>query len=131
MQKSLVALLFFMSLACKLHAQQPEDKDALQQQRDQLHREIDATERQLSEIRKSTKVNLGELTVFNKKINLQGNVIDNINHQIRALNDNIYLAQKDINQMSRVLDTLKQEYANSMVYAYKNRNDYDLLNFIF
>ena len=33
--------------------------------------------------------------------------------------------------MSRILDTLKKEYANSMVYAYKNRSNYDFLNFIF
>ena len=33
--------------------------------------------------------------------------------------------------MTRILDTLKQEYAKSMVYAYKNRSNYDFLNFIF
>ena len=33
--------------------------------------------------------------------------------------------------MSRILDTLKQEYSNSMVYAYKSRSNYDFLNFIF
>ena len=33
--------------------------------------------------------------------------------------------------LAKVLDTLKQEYAKSMVYAYKNRSNYDFLNFIF
>jgi septal ring factor EnvC (AmiA/AmiB activator) len=33
--------------------------------------------------------------------------------------------------MKRILDTLKQEYGKSMVYAYKNRSNYDFLNFIF
>ncbi len=131
MQKPLVAILFFVSMAFRVIAQQTDNPDALQQQRDQLRKEIDATEQQLKETRKSARVNIGQLTLINKKMDLQGNVIDNINHEIRSLNDNMYLAQKEINRMSRVLDTLKEEYANSMVYAYKNRNNYDLLNFIF
>jgi septal ring factor EnvC (AmiA/AmiB activator) len=39
--------------------------------------------------------------------------------------------QRDINRYDKLLDTLKQEYAKSMVYAYKNRSNYDFLNFIF
>ena len=49
----------------------------------------------------------------------------------KDLNDNIYLSQLEINKMKRILDTLKQEYAKSMVYAYKNRSNYDFFNFIF
>ncbi len=50
---------------------------------------------------------------------------------LRLLDNNIYTLQKDINKYNRMLDTLKQEYAKSMVYAYKNRSSYDFLNFIF
>ncbi len=131
MQKPFITILFFVSIAANAVAQQQDSPDALQQQRDQLKNEIDATQKQLDETRKTARVNIGQLTLINKKMDLQENVIGNINHEIRSLNDNIYLAQKEINRMSRVLDTLKLEYANSMVYAYKNRNNYDLLNFIF
>jgi len=130
MQKPLATFLFFVLMAGKVMAQQT-DPNALQQQREQLRKEIDATEQQLNETKKSAKVNIGQLSLINRKLDLQGNIIDNINHEIRSLNDNMYLAQKEINRMSRVLDTLRQEYANSMVYAYKNRSNYALLNFIF
>ncbi len=110
---------------------QTEDKDALQKQREKLKQEIAETEKALSAVRKTAKVNIGGLTLINKKINLQGNVIDNIAGEIKTLNSNIYNSQKEINNLSRVLDTLKVEYAKSMVYAYMNRSNYDFMNFIF
>lgn len=124
-------IIVFFLISISAIAQQPADKDALQKQREQLKKEIAETEKSLEETRKTAKVNIGELTLINKKMDLQGNVIDNINSEIKGLNDNIYLSQLEINKMSRILDTLKQEYAKSMVYAYKNRSNYDFLNFIF
>ena len=73
------------------NAQQPEDKDALQKQREQLKKEIAETEKALNETRKTAKVNIGQLSLINKKMDLQGNVIDNINGEIKNLNNNIYL----------------------------------------
>ena len=131
MQKIIVITLTFLLFLFKATAQQPDDKDALQQQREQLKREIAETEKALNETRKTAKVNIGQLSLINKKMDLQGNVIDNISSEIKNLNNNIYLAQKEVNKMSRILDTLKQEYSNSMVYAYKSRSNYDFLNFIF
>ncbi len=131
MPKKIVILLSLFIYSLSAVAQQPADKDALQKQREQLKREIAETERSLEETRKTAKVNIGQLSLINKKMDLQGSVIDNINAEIKNLNDNIYLSQLEINKMSRILDTLKQEYAKSMVYAYKNRSNYDFINFIF
>ena len=131
MQKTLVIAITFLLFLFKATTQQTDHKDALQQQREQLKKEIDETEKALNETRKTAKVNIGQLSLINKKMDLQGNVIDNISSEIKNLNNNIYLSQKEVNKMSRILDTLKEEYANSMVYAYKNRSNYDFLNFIF
>ena len=129
-KKIITAFLFFL-FALPAFSQQPVDKDALQKQRDQLKKDIAKTEEELIETQKTTKVNLGQLSLINKKLNLQGNVIDNISGEIKNLNDNIYLSQLEINKIRRILDTLKVEYAKSMVYAYKNRSNYDFINFIF
>lgn len=131
MQRKIVTILVFIFFTLNAGAQQPEDKDALQKEREKLKQEIAETEKALAEVRKTAKVNIGGLTLINKKIDLQGNVIDNISGEIKNLDNNIYTAQKDIQKMSRVLDTLKEEYAKSMVYAYMNRSNYDYLNFIF
>jgi murein hydrolase activator len=131
MQKTFVISLTFFLIAFCAKAQQQVDKDALQRQREQLRKEIEQTEKALNETRKTAKVNIGQLSLINKKMDLQGNVIENIHGEINSLNNDITLAQREVNKMSRILDTLKHEYANSMVYAYKNRSNYDFLNFIF
>src|ERR1700733_12586647 len=102
MQKKIVTALPFLFIFLSVLAQQPEDKDALQKEREQLKKEIAETEKALNETRKTTKVNMGQLTLINKKMDLQENVIDNISGEIKNLNNNIFLDQKEVNKMSRI-----------------------------
>lgn len=108
-----------------------QNKDELQKQRQQLRKEIEETEKILNQTKKTTKENLGQLSLINKRLDLQGNVIENISGQLKHIENDIYKSQREVNKLSRILDTLKQEYAKSMIYAYKNRNSYDFLSFIF
>ena len=124
-------LLFIPCLLLIACIAQAQSKEELQRQRQLLTQEIQQTEKVLNETRKTTKENLGQLSLINKRLDLQGNVINNITGQIRHINSDITKSQREINKINRRLDTLKEEYAKSMVYAYKNRNNYDVLNFIF
>lgn len=125
-------LLVVFLFCCSLFATaQQQDKNALQKQRDQLKNDIAETQKILDETKKTTSVNIGQLSLIDKKLTLQNNVVSSINNEIKTLTDDIYLSQLEINKMKRVLDTLKVEYANSMVYAYKNSSNYNFLNFIF
>ena len=62
---------------------------------------------------------------------MQERYLNNINREIRYLNDDIYYSTLEIIKMRKQLDTLKAQYFRSVVYAYKNRSNYDFLNFIF
>ena len=106
-------------------------REELEKQRAELKREIDETQKLLSSNKTVTKQNLTTLTLYTTKYNLQGRVLENIGKDLRILDNNIYSIQKDVNRYDRLLDTLKQEYAKSMVYSYKNRGNYEFINFIF
>lgn len=110
---------------------QPQSREQLEKQRQELRKEIEQTEQLLRKNKAATKENLLQWKLINKKVSLQSRVIDNISKDLTVLNNNIYTIQKDINRYNRLLDTLKREYAKSMVYAYKNRGNYEFLNFIF
>ena len=122
-----VVVLFFSVVAIA----QPGTREELEKQRQQLKKELEQTERMLNENKAKSKENYVQWKLINDKVNLQDRIIDNINRDINLLDNNLYTTQKDINRYDRLLDTLKQEYAKSMVYAYKNRSNYDFLNFIF
>ncbi len=124
----LIISLLYLNTAL---AQSSANKDDLLKQRQQLKKEIEETEKILNETRTTTKANIGILNTINKRINLQDNVIENIAGQLKFIESDINNSQKEVSKLSKVLDTLKQEYAKSMVYAYKTRNNYDFLNFIF
>ncbi len=130
MHKIILTVAVCFLFDCTL-AQSAGNKDELQRQREQLKKEIEQTEKILKETRTTTKANVGQLNTINKRISLQDNVIDNITGQLKFIETDIYKSQREVNKLVKVLDTLKQEYARSMEYAYRNRNSYDFLNFIF
>lgn len=122
---------FVLFLLISFAYAQPQTREELEKQRQQLKKELEQTELELKNNRAKTKANLLEYGLINKKVALQDRVIDNISRDLSMLNNNIYTIQRDINKYDRILDTLKKEYAKSMVYAYKNRSNYNFLNFLF
>ncbi len=124
-----IIIFFFLSIIfANVVAQPPEQ---LEKQRMEIKKELEKTQSLLNKNKALTSENLLQWRLISKKVNLQGKVVENINNDLKNLNNNIYLIQKDINRYDRILDTLKAEYAKSMVYAYKNRSNYEFLNFIF
>ncbi len=130
MVKTIFTAILFLLTGFMANAQQP-TREELEKQRQQLKKEIEQTEKMLNENKARTKENFVQWKLVNEKVNLQDRVIENINRDIDLLDNNIYTIQRDVHRYDRLLDTLKQEYAKSMVYAYKNRNNYEFLNFIF
>ena len=130
MAKLILSTIIFLVFSQMVTAQQP-TREELEKQRQELKKEIEQTERLLNDNKTKTKENFVQWKLINNKVNLQDRVIENINRDIDLLDNNMYRIQREINRYDKLLDTLKQEYAKSMVYAYKNRGSYDFLNFIF
>ena len=123
--------IFFVIICFFSNATVAQNRDELEKQRQQLKREIDETQKLLNSNKQVTEQSLTTLSLYINKVNLQDRVIENIGKDLHILDNNIYSIQKDVNRYDRLLDTLKQEYAKSMVYTYKNRGNYEFLNFIF
>ncbi len=130
MIKFIFTALIFIAAALNAVAQ-PQTREELEKQRAELKREIEQTEKLLNNNKAQTKENLLQYKLITNKVNLQDRVIENISKDLNMLDNSMYTISKDIKRYDRLLDTLKQEYAKSMVYAYKNRSSYDFLNFIF
>lgn len=113
-------------------AQDPiEDKAQLERERQAIQNEIKEIQGMYNKVRGQKKQTLGQLNLLQRKINLQNKYISNINKQLRFIDNDIYRSNVEVYRLQRQLDTLKVEYARSVVYAYKNRSTYDFLNFIF
>ncbi len=129
MTKKLLLPLFLLMVAGFTASSQ--DKSQLENERKAIQKELSEIQGLYNKVRGQSKKTLGELNVLNRKINLQEQYIGNINKEIRNINDDIYLSNIEIYRLQKQLDTLKSQYAKTVVYAYKNRSSYDYLNFIF
>ncbi len=128
MLKKLITCFFAFVLAGSLVAQTSED---LRKQQAEIQREINELKKSLLSTRKNKKASLGELAAVKRKIQLREQAINNISSQIDVIQGTINQSRNDIIKLKRELDTLKVQYEKSVVYAYKNRSNYDFLNFVF
>ena len=123
-----IPILIFVSINLPAQTQ---DKSQMEKERAELQKEINEIQSTYDKIRAQKKESQGQLTLLNRKINLQERYINNISKELRYIDDDIYLSNLEIRRLQGQLDTLKSQYAKSVVYAYKNRSNYDYLNFIF
>lgn len=121
-------LAFIFTFFCTAEAQTREE---LERQRKELSKELAESQKLLNNVNAETKNGLTTYTMFENRAQIQNKVVNNITKDINILDNNIVGIQRDVNRYDKLLDTLQQEYAKSMVYAYKNRGSYEFLNFIF
>ncbi len=132
MRKILLLPWLLIGLTGMLLAQPPgQDKSQLEKERQDIQKELTEIQGLYNKVKGQTKQTLGQLNILNRKINLQEQYIGTISKEIRSIDDDVYLSNLEIYRLNRQLDTLKAQYARTVVYAYKNRSNYDFLNFIF
>ena len=130
MKKRIYLLFVLVFSACFLFAQ-TEDKAQLERERQEIQKEIKEIQNEYDKLKGKTKQIVGQYNLIDRKIRLQNKYISNISKELRMIDDDIYLSNVEIYRLSKLLDTLKAQYSRSVVYAYKNRSNYDFLNFIF
>jgi len=132
MLKMMLTVFLAMSVSVALFAQQqPGSSDELKRKQAEIQREIDELRSTLKDTKKNTKAGLLQLAMVQKKLRLREQAIGNISQQINMIEGTIGKSKNEIGRLKSELDTLKLGYAKSIVYAYKNRSNYDFLNFIF
>lgn len=125
----LTALISLFTLASV--AQQPGERARMENERKALQKELKEMQDEYSKIKGKKKVTLGQLNALQRKMDLQERYIGNVSKELKILSDEVYLSTLEINHLQRQLDSFKQQYARSVIYAYKNRSNYNVLNFIF
>ncbi|MEP6513105.1 MAG: peptidoglycan DD-metalloendopeptidase family protein [Parafilimonas sp.] len=125
------SLLSFILLMLFLAGSTQETKEEIQKKQQQLQKELTELNKTLSQIKASKKQSLGQLSLVQRKIAARQELINSINKEVKRLSNEIYTNSLEIYRLKKELDTLKLNYSKSLVFAYKNRSNYDYLNFIF
>lgn len=125
---SIILITVFATWATPTFSQ---TKDELEGQRKQIQKEIDDLRQSQNSVKKSKKESLDQLARVRNLIKKRDAIIETINRQVRLIDEDIFTNNREIYRLTKELDTLKEQYAKTIEYAYKNRSNYDMLNFIF
>lgn len=133
-KKFLAASLLLLLFLVRGLAQTPapaQTRSDLEKERAAIQKEIEDVKRSLDETHKNKRETLGQLALLQRRLRLRESAINNINAQINMIEGDMNESWREILKLRNELDTLRIQYAQSIVFAYKNRSSYDFLNFIF
>ena len=103
----------------------------LKRKRASLDKQIDYTNKLLSETRSDQRMSQTELVLLNKQITLREAKINNLSSEIRNLDQQIAEKQSVIDATEEDLARLREEYSRMIANAWKSRSNNDQLLYIF
>lgn len=72
-----------------------------------------------------------EVNALSRQLNLREDKIKTINSELRIINNNIQQNTKAVNQLKAALEKMRQDYEKMVLFAFRNKNSYNKLMFIF
>lgn len=125
----IVCLIGFLILAESVSAQSTSEK--LKKEQDKLEKKISTNKSLLTKMKSNTQASLNELRLIDNQIQMREELVRNYDHQIRGAEMRISEKGNEVTELNARLVTLKKQYKDLVLYAYKHRNKYGKMMFIF
>jgi len=123
----LSVIVFFFALATG-HAQSSAE---LKKQRERLNREIEQLNQSLKTTSSDRSLSLKQVNALNTQLRLREQKISTINKEIRLISNQIASHNKTIQNLRDQLAKLREDYESMIMFAFRNRNAYNKMMFIF
>ena len=117
--KLITILILLLAVTAGASAQSAKEYE---QKKARLEREIAIIDRQLAENSSRSTSLMADLFLIRKNVANRKELVAESDRQIKRLNDQIYLTQREINRKQARIDTLSAHYSKLVVSAYKNRD---------
>lgn len=131
LKRTAMITLIVMLLVWLVAGLQAQNKTELQRQKDRLNEQIAETKRMIKEAEKDQKNTSAQVRILNQQIAMRKELLDRIDEEITGLDNEIVQKDQEIGHLQMQTDAMKQEYAKMIYNAYKHRDSYDQMMFIF
>ena len=125
--KSLV--IGILLTACFQVSAQSSEKLKKEQQR--LEKKISNTRSLLRKTKTNTESTLNSLRLIENQIKFREELVSNFDNQVRTAEIRIRQKDMEITELQKRIKKLKEQYRKLLLYAYKHRNKYGKMMFIF
>lgn len=105
--------------------------DQLQAEQNKLEKKLSTTKSLLDKVKKGTQNSLSELKLIESQVRDREELVQNVDNQIRGAELTISSKDKEVKLLQKKVLTLKEQYRRLLIYAYKHRNKYGKMMYIF
>lgn len=124
-------LLLWVFLACSLTVQAQKKSDQLQAEQNKLEKKLSSTKSLLDKVKSGTQTSLNELKIIDNQVKFREELVQNFDNQIRSADLTISSKDSEVQRLQKKLEKLKAQYKKLLIYAYKHRNRYGRMMYIF
>jgi len=123
--------ILFLLVSIGLTLVSQTSRQQLEEKRKKLESEIKYANKLIKETQNSKKNNLYELNLLNSKVNKRSELVATLKSEVYELDGEIERTEKSLVYLDREMIVLKQEYAKLAYFAFKHKNAYDKLMYLF
>lgn len=123
-----LSILFLCS--CLLFVGTANNRSVLEDKVQKFQKDIELANKLLAETADNKKKTATNVMLIEQKIRLRNSVVEEINIEIQLLNQTIERNKQAIDLMNQEIVLIKEEYANMIRYAHKNRDSYTVLMYL-
>jgi murein hydrolase activator len=125
----LIAVLFVGTINTGSWAQN--QRVELEQNKKRIEEEIALTARLIDETKQNKELTMNELVMLNTRISQREALVANVQRQLIQLDRQMTNRENEKSRLEKELSQLREEYSKMIYFAYKNRNAYNKLMFLF
>jgi septal ring factor EnvC (AmiA/AmiB activator) len=125
----IIVALFAVSVVVVGLAQNTSEK--LKKEQDRLESKIANTKSLLAKSKSNTATSLNELRVIENQILYRERLLKNYDDQIHGAELTVQLKEQQIVDLKQKIELLKEQYRKLLIYAYKHRDNYGKMMYIF
>lgn len=122
---SIISVLFLVSFSYG------QSSAELKKQRERIDREIADLQKVLTAKTAEKILSQREVAALSKQLDLRENKIGTINSELRIIQSNINSNNKIVEKLKEELEKLRKDYEKMILFAFRNKNGYNKMMFIF
>lgn len=126
-----ILLVLIGSLSISVQVLWAQSSAELQKQRERIDREIRQLSQSLELTSSDRTLSLRQVNALTAQLRLREQKITTIQQEIRILNNQIATNTRAIKQLQEELTQLRKDYERMVLFAFRNRNAYNKMMFIF
>ncbi len=129
--KSVSNLIWIITLVVAGNTFAQTTSEKLKKEQSNLEKKISNTRSMLDKTKNNAKASLNELRLIDNQIRFREELVTNFDQQVRGAEVKVIRKDAEVKKLTKRLFDMKEQYRQLLLYAYKHRNKFGKLMYLF